>query len=299
MFIRFWLFSIKRAVSNILEQRLIHLISMGTITISFLFFGAFVLLVVNMNSWLIEWGQSLSMSVYLEDGIEGHEREQLQKALKALPGAELKGFTSKDEAMEDLREAFGSQAALLDGFKDNPLPASFELVFKEADLNKINPKEIKKDLEKLAGVEEVQYSEQWIERFESILYFIRMGGFVVGGLLGLAVLFITANTIKLTIYARQDEIEIYKLVGATDWFIKAPFLIEGAIQGLLGGLIAIGSLFALYSMFSLKPIHESAIPIFSLVFMPLWTVLGLVGLSFALGLIGGLIAVGRFFNPTT
>lgn len=275
------------------------MISMGTITISFLFFGAFVLLLVNVNSWLTEWGQSLSMSVYLEDGISEGGKAELQAALEALPGAELQGFVSKEKAMEELREAFGSQAALLDGLKKNPLPSSFELVFKEQGLRRVHPKQIKTEIEKLPGVDEVQYSEQWIERFESILYLMRTGGFVVGGLLCLAVLFITANTIKLTIYARQEEIEIYKLVGATDWFIKAPFLIEGAIQGLLGGGIAIGCLFALYGMFSLKPIYESAIPIFSVVFLPLWTVFGLVGLSVALGFCGGLIAVGRFFSPGT
>lgn len=275
---------------------MIHLISMGTITISILLFGAFLLFIVNLNAWLLEWGQSLSMSVYLEDDIGEKGRRQIHEALKGLPNAEIRGYISKEEAMESLREAFGSQAALLDGFERNPLPASFELMFKDADVQSLHAEKIKEDLESIAGVEEVQYSEQWIDRFQGILSLIKAGGFIVGGLLCLAVLFITTNTIKLTIYARTDEIEIYKLVGATDGFVKVPFLLEGSFQGLIGGLIAVGVLYLVYSLMSLKPLYASAFPVLHVVFLPVWAWLGLAGLSVLLGLAGGLIAVGRFFH---
>ena len=278
---------------------MIHLISMGTITISILLFGAFLLFIVNLNAWLLEWGQSLSMSVYLEDDIGEKGRRQVHEALKGLPNAEIRGYISKEQAMEDLREAFGSQAALLEGFEQNPLPASFELMFKDADMQSLHVERIKEDLETIAGVEEVQYSEQWIDRFEGILHLIKAGGFIVGGLLCLAVLFITTNTIKLTIYARREEIEIYKLVGATDGFVKAPFLLEGAFQGLIGGWIALGALYLVYSLISLKPLYSSAFPVLHVIFLPVWAWVGLAGLSVLLGLAGGLIAVGRFFHAGT
>ncbi|MCF8062080.1 MAG: permease-like cell division protein FtsX, partial [Deltaproteobacteria bacterium] len=105
MILRLWAYFARRALSNIREQRFIHLISMGTITISFLLLGAFVLLVINLNSWLLEWGQSLSMSVYLEDGVTEKRKGEIREALKGIPDAELLGFVSKEEAMEDLREA--------------------------------------------------------------------------------------------------------------------------------------------------------------------------------------------------
>jgi len=297
MALRLWTYFFKRAVSNILEQRLIHLISMGTITISVLLFGAFLLFIVNLNAWLLEWGQSLSMSVYLEDDIGEKGRLQVLEALKGLPNAEIRGYISKEEAMENLREAFGAQAVLLDGFERNPLPASFELVFKDTDVKSLRAERIKEDLESITGVEEVQYSEQWIDRFEGILSLIKAGGFIVGGLLCLAVLFITTNTIKLTIYARRDEIEIYKLVGATDGFVKVPFLLEGSFQGLIGGLIALGVLYLVYSLISLEPLYASAFPVLHVIFLPVWAWLGLAGLSVLLGLAGGLVAIGRFFQP--
>lgn len=299
MMTRLWSYFVRRALLNIAEQRFIHVISAGTITISFLLFGAFVLLMVNLNTWLLEWGQSLSMSVYLEDGIEEKRTKEIREALKGIPDAELRGFMSKEEAMEALREAFGAQAGLLDGFEENPLPASFELVFKEANFHALDPEAVKDELEGLPGVSEVQYSEQWVERFEGILYMIQAGGFIVGGLLCLAVLFITTNTIKLTIYARREELEIYKLVGATDRFIKTPFLIEGALEGLIGGSIALVCLYGVYRLIALKPLYASGFPILKVVFLPPGVALGLVVLSLILGFTGGLIAVGRFFNPRT
>ncbi len=297
MILRLWAYFVRKAFSSIREQRFIHLISMGTITISFLLLGAFVLLVINLNTWLLQWGQSLSMSVYLEDGITEKRRNEIHEALKGIPDAEILGFVSKEKAMEDLREAFGAQAALLDGFEENPLPASFELVFKEVAFRSLAPEAVKAELEGLPGVREVQYSEQWIERFEGFLAMIQVGGLIIGGLLCLAVLFITTNTIKLTIYARRDELEIYKLVGATDRFIKAPFLLEGAIQGVIGGACALACLYGAYRLVSLKPLYASGFPILKVVFLPPGISLGLVVLSLVLGLIGGLIAVGRFFQP--
>ncbi len=293
---RLWTYFFKRALSNILEQRFIQFISMGTITISFLLLGAFVLFVVNLNTWLMDWGQSLSMSVYLEEGISDELKEEIREALNGIPGAELRGFISKDKALEDLKEAFGAQAALLDGFEENPLPASFELLFSEAEFRNLEPETVKHEIELLEGVEEVQYSEQWIERFEGFLYMIQAGGVIIGGLLCLAVLFITTNTIKLTIYARRDELEIYKLVGATDGFVKAPFLIEGAIQGFVGGAAALTCLYGVYHLVSLKPLYASGFPVLRVVFLPPEIALGLIVLSLILGFIGGMIAVGRFFH---
>jgi cell division transport system permease protein len=111
-----------------------------------------------------------------------------------------------------------------------------------------------------------------------------------------AVLFIITNTIKLTIYSRRDEIEIFKLVGATDWFVKMPFLIEGAIQGVLSGFITLLILFIVYSLFSLQTVHIFGLPVMDIVFLPYGYMLLLFIFSLLLGLTGSFIAVGRFFR---
>ena len=296
MRLRTWIYFFKYAFINIVNNRLIHMISMGTITISMILFGSLILLSLNVNSWIEEWGESLSMSVYLKDGIDEKTKKRIESVLMNLKGAEMKGFVSKEQAMIFLKEGLGDQAGLLDGLKKNPLPASFELVFKDVRVHQIDPKKIKKSLEKIAGVNEVQYSEQWTERIKGLMHVVKLLGFVIGCIFCIGVLFITTNTIKLTIYSRRDEVEIFKLVGATDWFIKIPFLIEGAIQGILSGLVALLILFGIYSLFSIKTVHLFGLPALNIVFLPSEYTISIILLSLILGLFGGFIAIGRFFN---
>jgi cell division transport system permease protein len=296
MALRHWALYFRYAVGNISSNRLIHAISTGTITISLLLFGAFVLFFVNINDWVLEWGQTLTMSVYLKDDIDQQEKQGIETTLGRITGAEISSFVSKEKALLDLKETLGPQGRFLEGLNENPLPASFEVVFKNISWGSLNPKKIKEDLEKLNGVDEVQYSEQWLERFEGFVYLLRLVGLIIGGLLCIAVLFIITNTIRLTIYSRRDEIEIYKLVGATDWFVKAPFLIEGAIQGIVGALAALGILFLMYSLLSLKTIHIFGLPLMRVVFLPEGHTVFILSLGLVLGLMGSFIAIGRFFR---
>lgn len=296
MKLQIWIYFFKHAFLSIMNNRLINLISMGTISISLLLFGSFMLLSINLNNWIREWGESLSMSVYIEDGINKMTKRSIESRLNHLPGAEMKRFISKEQAMVHLKEALGSQAGLLGGLDINPLPASYEIVFKDVKNYQIDPKKLKESLEKLEGVEEVQYTEQWVERFEGLIYILKLVGLIIGGFLCIAVLFITTNTIKLNIYSRRDEIEIYKLVGATDWFVKIPFLIEGAIQGILSGLFSLLVLFFVYSFFSAKTVHFFQLPALGIIFLPNEYSVFLISLSLILGLSGGFIAIGRFFK---
>ena len=140
MRLRIWIYYFRHALINILSHRLIHMISMGTISISLLFFVLFILLFVNVNQWMLEWGQSLSMSVYLEDGIGAGTKKGIESKLTNLPGAEMTGFVSKDKAMLDLMEGLGPQSGLVAGLSNNPLPASFEIIFKDIGNNQVDPK---------------------------------------------------------------------------------------------------------------------------------------------------------------
>ena len=296
MGLRNWAYYTKHAFINILGNRLVHAISVGTIASSLILFGAFILLFYNLNNWVAEWGQSLSMSVYLQDGIDQKTRERIESLLKNLPSAELKEYISKDRAMEDLIEGLGAHSGLLEGLKENPLPASFEIVFKDVNIRQLNPPRMKEEIEKIEGVQEVQYSEEWLDRLEGLVYMLKVAGFVIAGFLCLAVLFITTNTIKLTIYSRRDEVEILKLVGATDWFVKMPFLIEGAIQGLVGGLIALSVLSLIFLLFSMDKVDIIGLPVLEIVFLPIAHLTSILLLGLILGLVGSFIAVGRFID---
>ncbi|MBK5102087.1 MAG: ABC transporter permease [Desulfobacteraceae bacterium] len=296
MKVKLWPYFFKQALVNIMSNRGIHTVGLSTMIVSILIFGAFLLLFVNFNNWIQGWGHSLSVSVYLRDGINGDTRDEVASFIKSLPRAEIKRFISKKGALRDLKNALGTHSGLLEGLSKNPLPASFEVEFKDIEGHKTDPQVIKKELEKVEGVQEVQYSEEWLKQFEGLMNMVKLIGFIIGGLLCMGVLFIVTNTIKLTIYSRRDEIEILKLVGATDWFVKTPFLLEGMIQGLVSGLLALLVLFSGYLILSAKKMHFLGLALLDFMFLPQEYVLSLFIISIALGLGGSFIAVGRFFD---
>jgi len=274
----------------------VHVLSLGTIIASLLILGAFLLLFQNLQNWLQRWGSALSMSVYLKDGTSDYKRDKIDSFIRGLPGAEIKRFISKKEAMDDLRAALRDEAGFLKSLTHNPLPASYEVVFERNDSQRVNAEKIRGQLEKLDGVEEVQYSSEWLKRLAGVLDIVWLIGYIIGGLLCLCVVFIVTNTIKLTIYSRKDEIEILKLVGATDWFVKLPFLLEGMIQGILGGILATLSLFLGYLFLSAKDIYLIGPTPLDFVFLPTEYLAVIFALSMALGIIGSFIAIGRFFD---
>jgi cell division transport system permease protein len=287
---------LRQAVTNIVTNRMVHVVGVGTMVVSLLILGSCLLLFLNINQWLQGWGQDLTMSVYLKEGLSEVQIKEISSQIKELPSAEIERVISKEQAMEEFRRALGPQAILLDGLRTNPLPASIEVVFRDEKEDKIDPIPMKETLESIPGVEEVQYSEEWIERFEGVMKMVEAAGFVVGGLLCLGVLFIVTNTIKLTIYSRREEIEILKLVGATDWFIKTPFLIEGIFQGASAALFSLLLLFLGFLFLSAGKIPLLGLAVLEFSFLPLGYMLAICILGVVLGLIGSFIAIGRFFR---
>jgi len=238
----------------------------------------------------------LTMSVYFKEEPDRIALEGVQRELLGFPGVTIKRFISKDDAMEDLRKQLGDEAGLLDGLTENPLPASLEITFSRDKGGGSIPSQLKRRLERIDIVDEVQYSEEWIERFRAIMEAIKIVGIVAGGLLFLAALFIITNTIKLTIYSRKDEIEILKLVGATNRFVKLPFLIEGSIQGFLGGSLALMLLFVAYVIVVARVDLRIGFASLDIIFLPTQCIVLLLVMSSVAGFIGSTISLGRFFR---
>ena len=296
MRLRFRTYFIKQALRNIRDNLTVHALGLGTMTSSLLIFGIFMLFFANVANWIHGWGNSLSFSVYLKDDISAYKRDKVDSFLRQLPGKENLVYISKKDAMVDLKETLGGDAALLDRLSDNPLPASYEVFFDRTQKYDLDAEAIKAALAKLEGVADVQCSEEWLNNFRQIMDMVESIFFVVGGLLVLCVIFIMINTIKLTIFYRKTEIEILKLVGATDWFIKVPFLLEGIIQGILAGALTLLMLGGGYLFFATKEIQFFGMNSLDLVFISFGHMALLFLISVALGMIGSLIAIGRFFK---
>ncbi|MBA7662468.1 Cell division protein FtsX [subsurface metagenome] len=295
MKITFFRYFVRQAMRNMVENRLVHLIGLGTMVIAFLMFDAFILIFVNLNSWTQEQGRSLTMSIYFKGEPERAVIESIKKELLQYP-VSITDFISKDDALKSLRKQLGEKAGLLDGLGENPLPASLEIVLSRDVSGDSLPYELKTRLERINGVDEVQYSQEWVERFQTIMGAVKIIGLVFGGLLFLAALFIITNTVKLTIYSRKDEIEILKLVGATNRFVKIPFLIEGSIQGFLGGSVALIVLFLVYVAIITKVDLSIGFASLDIIFLSPQFILLLLLMSSIIGFIGSTVSLGRFFR---
>ena len=295
MKITFFRYFVRQAMRNMVENRLVHLIGLGTMVIAFLMFDAFILIFVNLNSWTQEQGRSLTMSIYFKGEPERAVIENIKKELLQYP-VSITDFISKDDALKSLRKQLGEKAGLLDGLGENPLPASLEIVLSRDVSGDSLPYELKTRLERIHGIDEVQYSQEWVERFQAIMGAVKIIGLVFGGLLFLAALFIITNTVKLTIYSRKDEIEILKLVGATNRFVKIPFLIEGSIQGFLGGSVALIVLFLVYVVIITKVDLSIGFASLDIIFLSPQFILLLLLMSSIIGFIGSTVSLGRFFR---
>ena len=214
---------------------------MVTISVALFLVGAFYLVVVNMEGMLERFGQDLTVTAYLEDGLETAETEVLMQTFREVSVVEEVTLIDKDQALERFRTMTGG-AALLEGIPDNPLPASLEMRLRPDDRSLAGISVLEAAVVGLPGIAELRHGREWIDGYSRVASLIRVSGYAVGVVLSLATLLIVANTIQLGLYARRDELDILDLVGASRTFMRTPFLLEGTLQGMLGGLLASGLL---------------------------------------------------------
>lgn len=249
---------IKRAIRDIRANIFLNVVTIVTIALAIMIVSAFVLFFINVNDIIILWSKGLRIMVYLEKDVSESRIKEIEGKINDLPGIENLRFISGDDAMETFRRQLGRQASLLDSIKENPLPDAFEIATASSYNNVKSLEKIASVIEKMPGVEEVEYGRKWIERFSNLIHLFKITGYAMGCLFFMAAVFFVANTIRLILYARREEIEIMRLVGGTKMFIKTPFYIQGVIQGALGGTIGLAALFALFSMISDKFNQELA-----------------------------------------
>ena len=268
--------------------------SIGTVAVSLFVLGVFLILVLNMNRLAGMLESQVQISVYLEDHLTDREKRQIGYDIESLQGIDSVTYVDRETAKERLKERLGDQKYLLDALsEDNPMPDAFEVTV-------TTPSVVESAAGAIAamqGVEEAKYGQDVVEHLFDITRLMRIFGFVLMGLLGGATLFIISNTIRLTVFARRKEIAIMKYVGATDWFIRWPFLLEGIVLGCIGGFIAAVALRSFYAAMAAK--IYSTLAFFPL--MPQYPFMNYVTLAILLagiviGAIGSVISIKRFLR---
>ena len=282
------------AFQSFWRNRFMSVASIATVALSLFILGIFMTLVANLDYFAENLESQVEITVYLKDGATQADIDSVSHRLQALPDVKSVTFTDKNQAMDILKERMKDQPGILDALEGkNPLPSSFEVTFTE-------PEAVRRTADIVADYPEVEgthYGQENIEQLFQITTIIRWGGIALIVFLTLAMLFIISNTIRLTVFARRKEIAIMKYVGATNWFIRWPFLLEGLFLGFIGGIIADIALYQFYD-FAVTAIHQSLafLPMVS-VFPFMYRTAGvLLIISMVIGAIGSTISLKRYMK---
>lgn len=259
MKIRTMEYFVKEALSSLRRNGLMSFASVTTVALSLLILGMFLIMVLNLNNMASALESQVQISVYLQDGLTDLEMREVGTRITKLPGVVQVNFVGKDEAMSRFKERLGEQQSLLNALGEvNPLPNAFEVKVDKTE--RVKP--AAQAMMQFKGVENAKFGQEVVEQLFTLTKMVRIFGLVIMVFLALAALFIISNTIRITVFARRKEIGIMKYVGATNWFIRWPFLLEGMILGFGGALVAVLFLNETYGVL-IHQVYES------LAFLPL------------------------------
>lgn len=285
---------IREAVASLRHNGLMSIASVSTVALSLLILGMFLIMVLNLNNMASALESQVQISVYLQDSLNDKEAREVGTRITKLPGVTKVTFVGKDEALSRFKQRLGEQQGLLTALGDtNPLPNAFEVKVDNPD--RVKP--VAQAISQFKGVENAKFGQEVVEHLFALTRMVRIFGLVLIIFLALAALFIISNTIRITVFARRKEIGIMKYVGATDWFIRWPFLIEGMILGFGGATIAVLLLSQTYSLFTEK-VYESLAFLPLIPKYPFLTNISLVLLvvGTAIGALGSTISLRRFMK---
>lgn len=228
-------YNIRECFKNLWRNRMMSVASVSSVAATLMILGIIFVLIVNISAMTqVAKDQFDTIQVYLDDDLAVSEIEDIGTEIFKLQGVKDVIFEAKEEALEKMKLDWDQNGYLLDGLESNPLPNSYIIVLD--DINYANY--IVNSIEAYDGIEEVKYYQEVIENIISITDVIRKVGLFIMVVLIAISTFIISNTIKIAVHARRREINIMKYVGATNWFIRGPFLLEGVILGILGAAIS-------------------------------------------------------------
>jgi cell division transport system permease protein len=287
------MYFLREALRNFYRHRRVNVVAVFVIAIGMLLVGGVALAYVNFRSFAAYWGSQVNMVIYLSDQLTPERLEALRLALQQAPETAVLEYTSKEQAMQQLRSRLGEGAAILQGLQSNPLPASFTVTIRDEYRRPELLRETVERYRQLPEIEDIDYGERWLERFHTLVWMLELGVIGIGGIMGAAVTFIIATTVRLALYTRAEEIEIMQLVGATLWFIKFPFFLEGILQGLLGASLAVGLCYGLFALLMtwVRPTGELFVDFSLIQFLPLPVIMCMLLGGAFLGGLGSLFSL--------
>ena len=284
----------REVLLSMIRNRWMTFASIGTVAVSLFVLGVFLILVMNMHKMASSLESQVQISVYINDNLPEAGRKEIERMTREMKSVTAIEYVPREKALKILQERLGENKKILDALgESNPLPNSFLVTVGRAE----DVKKTAAAIADLYGVDEVKYGQDVAANIFELTHLMRLFGLILMALLIGATIFIISNTIRLTVFARRKEIAIMKYVGATDWFIRWPFILEGVGLGIIGGTVSALILRSFYSAMIAK-IYES------LAFFPMieqypfmnYLMVALIVAGSLIGILGSTVSLKRFME---
>lgn len=290
-------FFIREGFRSLKRNSTMSAAAITSVIAALLVIGIFFIIVINIDYAATKLESQIEMMVYLEDGLSENIIDTMETEIRSINGVKSVEFISKNTALSNLEKNWGENSYLLEGLEgDNPLPDAFLITLSDPS----DASGVALSVSSISNIEKVVYGKEELANLLNATYVMRMSSVVIILILLFISIFIIANTIKLTLYARRREIGIMKYVGATDWFVRMPFIIEGIVVGMIGAVVSTIILGAGYYYCS-DLVKNQMIGFMSISLMPfnqiiISMVMLLLIVGVVIGAVGSLISVRKFIK---
>lgn len=289
---------IKQGFQGMWRNRGMGLASVGSISAVLMILGIVLILILSINNLVLEVKTKFDeIQVYLEDGLTDKDLDGIEEVIKANDGVLSVVFRSKEQGLEIMKEQWKEDSYVLEGLEeDNPLQDSYIIQLKDIK----HADSVVKMLKSIDGIDDIRYYKDIIDKLMVFANYIRFGGIAVIGVLVLVSVFIISNTIKITVASRRREINIMKYVGATNGYIRGPFIIEGILFGLIGAILSIVLVNYGYEYF-FKSVSDKLYVLFTVYLVPPSLLIKDITIMFTaigvgIGALGSIVSLKRFLN---
>lgn len=292
------LYFILKALKSIQRTPALTASTVAMLAVIFMLFNGFYLISYNVSTQAEKWISSVRMTAFLVESATPEDAQRIAAELSTRPVVKGAFYVTQEEAEARFLGNFPGSKDILEGLPENPLPSSLEFELDPKLIGIPTLEKLASDMEKLPEVEEAMYGRELFSKLTALVSILKLVGFMIGLALVVATIFLTANTIRLSLYSRREEIGILQLVGATRWFVRWPYLIEGFLQGFLGASLSIIICWVLYKA-SLEPLSNMLTGPFGQIELQFFSgafIFKELLTGSLLGTLGSFLALGRFWR---
>jgi len=290
-------YNVRQALQQIWRNKGMSTASVFAITAMLLILGLFFVITVNINLFTEMLKNNYNeVEVFLNDDVKKSDAEDIMKKIDAEPGVKSSTYRSKTEAMKIMKARWGENSYLLDSLGDNPLPSSIVVTVDSMS----TADNVIKMVKGTDGIEDVKYYQETVKKLTKITNFLKLAAMIIMVFLIIVSIVVVSNTIKLTVFARAKEIEIMKYIGATNWFIRGPFLIEGILIGVISSAVSAVATFFIYreiiSLVGKQFMTIMSSPLVPAGYLSVNLILIFLAIGVSIGACGSIVSMRKFLD---